>query len=722
MRSVIVLIAIVAALATVRSAGADPMSYLDNGVIRLGVDLGKGGTITYLAASGPAGVNVVNSHDNGRDVRQSYYILPAPWLANGPGDNFGNASPVLEQSNDGLTIYTKTLPLLVPLNNVPCECTIEQWITLDANTVHVHNRLTNAQSDHTQYDAYGYHEPDVYTNGTFWRLFTYNGNAPYTDGPLTQIAGTPGSFAATERWAALVNDSGFGLGVFTAFTTQYVGGFFGTADTGGPSDYPTGWITPGSIENLDWNIVYDYDYVLMLGTLDQIRTYAVAHRPDGRPNFRFVNDRQHFGIFHATDSGWPISGALHVNLDQIDPSLIGTGHSWQAQDVPRLYITAAYHSPRKRTQNAQVFWVLPGQDQDYEGDQSVSFTAVADGRLHTYALDLSASPTYQGTITGLRFDPADGGDPSEYVDIFSITADPPSADLAISRSDSPDPVTVGNALTYTITVANHGPSAATGVTMTDALAGSLTFVSATPSQGTCSGTSTVTCKLGTLAISASATVTIVVTPTQPGGISNTATVTANELDPDTSNNSATHVTTINGVNGQLTALSPAKLWVGQAGSSSTLKFDLLVEVLLDGNVVGTGQLPNVPAGGNTFRTAVFDTVSLTLSTPTAAPLGTTFSIRASVRVSCSTAGTGISGAARLWYNGQPIDTGRRKDAGSRFDATIGGVNSNYFLRPVFALATTAGTARQFIDLPVSDGAGCPARPFTPFGIWSTTLQ
>jgi hypothetical protein len=68
-------------------------------------------------------------------------------------------------------------------------------------------------------------------------------------------------------------------------------------------------------------------------------------RPDDRPDYHFAHDRQHFSAFvNATDNGWPISGALHVNIDQIDPSLIGPEQWWQARDVPRLYVTAAYHT------------------------------------------------------------------------------------------------------------------------------------------------------------------------------------------------------------------------------------------------------------------------------------------------------------------------------------------------------------------------------------------
>ncbi len=270
------------------------------------------------------------------------------WNANAAGDGYGHPSPVLEHANDGKTIYTKTKPLLWGnLNNVSCECVTEQWIRLDGNSVQVHNRLTNNRSDHTQYPSHGAELPAAYTNGTSWRLITYNGSVPYTNAPLTELPPhLPGpdwsSFSATEHWAALVNDSGFGLGVFNPAVTSFLGGFAGDlVDVGGPSDDPTGYIAPVDGEIIDWNIVYEYDYALVLGTLDEIRAYAVAHRPDGRPDYRFVRDRQHFGLFNATDAGWPVSGALHVNVDQIDPQVVGPEQGWQASEVPYLYITAA---------------------------------------------------------------------------------------------------------------------------------------------------------------------------------------------------------------------------------------------------------------------------------------------------------------------------------------------------------------------------------------------
>jgi uncharacterized repeat protein (TIGR01451 family) len=121
----------------------------------------------------------------------------------------------------------------------------------------------------------------------------------------------------------------------------------------------------------------------------------------------------------------------------------------------------------------------------------------------------------------------------------------PAADLSIIKTGSLNPVTVGNNLTYTVTVTNNGPDTATGVALTDTLPSGISFVSAKTSQGSCSGTSTVNCNIGTLNNGSSATVTIAVTTTKTGTLSNTASVTANESDPDTANNTSTVNTTVN---------------------------------------------------------------------------------------------------------------------------------------------------------------------------------
>lgn len=145
-----------------------------------------------------------------------------------------------------------------------------------------------------------------------------------------------------------------------------------------------------------------------------------------------------------------------------------------------------------------------------------------------------------------------------------------SADLGIAISDSPDPVAAGGNLTYTITVMNNGPDAVSGVSVTDVLPAGAGFVSVTPSQGTCSGTSTVVCGLGTLPNLATATVTLVVRWTPAGTASNTASVASCLLDPVAGNNSATAVTTVGNPVPVLGSLSPSSAAPGTPGMTLTV--------------------------------------------------------------------------------------------------------------------------------------------------------
>jgi uncharacterized repeat protein (TIGR01451 family) len=136
------------------------------------------------------------------------------------------------------------------------------------------------------------------------------------------------------------------------------------------------------------------------------------------------------------------------------------------------------------------------------------------------------------------------------------------ADLSITKVGVPDPVTVGNTLTYTLTVANGGPADATGVVVTDTLPSSFILGPVNPSQGSCGNVgNTVTCSLGTIANGSNATITIEVTPTQAGIISNTAVVAGDQPDPDPSDNSDTETTTVEG-----TGEPSANLSITKSGS------------------------------------------------------------------------------------------------------------------------------------------------------------
>ena len=121
--------------------------------------------------------------------------------------------------------------------------------------------------------------------------------------------------------------------------------------------------------------------------------------------------------------------------------------------------------------------------------------------------------------------------------VVAVNVQRANADVQVTKYATPDPVEPGGTLTYTMVVKNTGPSTATGVTLTDTIPGTTTFVSSSTTQGSCSGSPAVTCNIGTMASDAEVTVSIVVTAPNTSGLiaTNTATVSSTTFDPGTPN-------------------------------------------------------------------------------------------------------------------------------------------------------------------------------------------
>jgi uncharacterized repeat protein (TIGR01451 family) len=129
-----------------------------------------------------------------------------------------------------------------------------------------------------------------------------------------------------------------------------------------------------------------------------------------------------------------------------------------------------------------------------------------------------------------------------------------SADLALTKSSAPNPVVAGTNLTYTINVSNSGPSAATNVLVQDTLPAQISVISATPSVGSCTGgipgnpAQPLKCSLGTLAVSGSASITLLVkvNASTPEGtiLINNASVSSDVSDANNANNTQTANTTV----------------------------------------------------------------------------------------------------------------------------------------------------------------------------------
>jgi uncharacterized repeat protein (TIGR01451 family) len=238
------------------------------------------------------------------------------------------------------------------------------------------------------------------------------------------------------------------------------------------------------------------------------------------------------------------------------------------------------------------------QGQTFLGSTTVTTDATGKASF-TVTLPVAINPGLAVTATATDTTPgATLGDTSE----FSI----PMADLAVTKVADPTVGTAGQALTYTLTVTNNGTLPATGVIATDAVPAGSVFVATGASQGTASLVDgVVVASLGDLAVGASATVTIIVTPSAAGSLTNTADVTANEPDPDPSNNNATVTTTINPVPPlpavNLSVTNTAKA-TGVAGQDLT--YTIVVANAGPGNESAAHLLDRLPPGVVLVSTSV----------------------------------------------------------------------------------------------------------------------
>jgi hypothetical protein len=418
------------------------MSFLDNGEIRLGVDLSIGGSVTYLADSTKR-ENVINSHDWGRQVQMSFYSGPVPFIPEGKtvrdswkflgwnpiqsGDCFGNRSKILEHRNDGKEIYVRCIPMHWPAKNVPGQCTFECWYRLEGRAVCVRSRLNNNRDDKTQYAGRHQEQPAIYTNGPYHHLFTYDGAEPFSDGPMREIQNNnpeSGSgirwahWTATESWAALVNDKNWGVGIWSHEPIRFCGGFYGKRGTGGTKDGATGYIAPLDQGILDHNIQYEYQYTLILDSLDNIRKFVYAHakRP-ALPKYCFDTGRMHWIYRNAHDTGLPIQGGLNIIADGPKMSLQGPDTFWIAKPSHILKVKATLDAlDRGEKINANVYWKTLS-DPTFNQTRKMSVTFQNDGKSHVYRFPLEKAAGYEGAITGLRLDPIT---PSQSGDRFRL--------------------------------------------------------------------------------------------------------------------------------------------------------------------------------------------------------------------------------------------------------------------------------------------------------------
>lgn len=213
--------------------------------------------------------------------------------------------------------------------------------------------------------------------------------------------------------------------------------------------------------------------------------------------------------------------------------------------------------PTACTLTAGTYWVALQTNQNYaaNGQHFWSNRTVASGANAAWRNPGDGFATGCTTWTAMTTCGVGGGTNPDF--LFRLNGILP-VDLTMTKTAGSPSVAIGAQETYTLNVQNVAGGAATNVVVTDTLPAGLTYVSNSCGAAFASGTLTWT--IGNLAAAGSATCQLVTTVTTRGGISNTATVTATELDPNSVNNSSTATVTAVGE-----ALVPTLNGIGLAG-------------------------------------------------------------------------------------------------------------------------------------------------------------
>ena len=180
-------------------------------------------------------------------------------------------------------------------------------------------------------------------------------------------------------------------------------------------------------------------------------------------------------------------------------------------------------------------------------------------------------------------------------------------DLSVAKVDTPDPVNTGSNLTYTITVTNNGPDAATNASWSDTLPAGTTFVDLSGGEGwSCTtpengDSGTVSCSNPSLAVGSSVfTLIVAVAPTVAAGstLTNTATATSSTPDGNPENDSGTATTTVR---------SPANVTGNKSRSGGSTPGSTLSYLIILSNSSNSDQQDNP---GNEFTDVLSSDLTL----------------------------------------------------------------------------------------------------------------
>jgi hypothetical protein len=256
---------------------ASKQKFLENGKVKIGVDLSSGGSIFWFSEL-PEDRNLLNHADRGRFIQQSYYGKPdgslwvkKPWRWNPVqgGDYKGKPAKLLEVKETEGTLYVRSIPVNWAGGEDIEECRMEQWITLADRMARLRFRFSYKGTE--THPPTHQELPAVFVDYALPDLVYYKGANPWKDEPLSKDRpGWPNeSRKPTENWAGFIAEDGRGVGVLFPGTDRIT--TYRHPGPAGPKGGGCSYFAPIRTMSITPGLVFEYNAYLTIGTADEMR-------------------------------------------------------------------------------------------------------------------------------------------------------------------------------------------------------------------------------------------------------------------------------------------------------------------------------------------------------------------------------------------------------------------------------------------------------------------
>ncbi|MBQ9150822.1 MAG: hypothetical protein IJX72_01125 [Clostridia bacterium] len=451
--------------------------YIENIRFKLGVELNWGGTVSYLedkSCTIPDLVNLVNKHDTGRLIQQSFYgvqendeykpgiSFDSKWRYNPVqgGDQYNNPSRLIDLVITENSIYIKAQPQDWSLDGQLTPSYMENTYTLYDDRVQVDNRYTDFSGWEHPYS--GQELPAFYTVSYLDTFVWYNGEDSWTGDTLSSRGDLPfwGDHAGqctfilreknTETWCAWINGSDdYGLGVYAPNIDQLKAGRYKYDGSKSDMAESTGYVAPINVIKMVSFEPIEYSYLLTAGSTAAIRETFTAYKDftkneglhenyqssrlpsidgditkldftEGKNLAMLSNPVSTTVVYDETEGAVKLTAGAMGDVNVTIP--YGSAPSpLSASEYKTLKIEYRIPEGNGLASYQSDLFLCAGEISGPDGNARIRVNLIADGEYHTLEVNLAGNTYWKGDIHMIRFDYFDNSAEGDVIYIKSIT-------------------------------------------------------------------------------------------------------------------------------------------------------------------------------------------------------------------------------------------------------------------------------------------------------------